>query len=205
MLPPRPRLFKALAILGVLIGGFGAVNAVGGVSELSRVQAAPLRPFGVEFRNDREAKVARQMRAAAERVVDRHRRVTSGLTIANGMLSALLFVTSIALSGRRSWARGLMVQAAIVCALYEVPAVAHRVRLDFGVMHAQEKHMPVYLDAIDEPSSPEAIMIATGSFMMIQLSYTVGMALLRLLYFGIAIHYLRRKDVRSWFQEPETL
>jgi hypothetical protein len=178
--PPRPRLFKAIAVLGMLIGGLGAVNAVTGVSVLSRGEAISLNQLGLEYRTDQEALIARRMQEAAERVYERNRKISGALTIANALLSSLLFVASTSITWRRPWAHALMVQAAIGCALYELPATAHQLRLTFQMMRAQERFLPSYLAALAEPSPPDAVAFASSMFLLVMLAYILGMATLRL-------------------------
>jgi len=202
VLPPKPRLFKAIAIVGVLLGSLGSANALGGLMTLSRADRLPLETFGFEPKTEAEAQVTRKLQLKVERVIERHRAVSVGLHATNGVLSLLLLVGSLTLASGRSWAQSITVQALAASGLYELPAAAHQIRLVYETMIAQRRLIPELLRAMGQPATVGDLAIATRSFLIVGVAVTVGMALLRLAFYGTGFWYLRRRDVRTWFSTP---
>jgi len=203
--PPKPRLFRAVAYLGILIGAVGALGAVGNLTVLARAEHEPPVIPGFESPTEAQAEVARKMQARVDRVIERHRPVSVALHLANAALSILLLAGGLMLATGRAWAHALMVQALAASALYELPAVAHDIRLLYEKMLAMKRLFPELLRVQNLPASPEQVALAGGGFLIVGAAFTVGFALLRLAYYGTGFWYLRRRDVRAWFTLPRDM
>jgi len=197
--PPKPRLFKAVAILGMLLGSLGTASAFGGLMSQSKVDRPSLEAFGLGPKTDEEARITRKLQQKIEHVLERHRGVTVGLHATNGVLSLLLLVGSLTIASGRAWAHSIMVQALVASGLYELPAAAHQIRLVYETMLAQRRLIPDLLRAAGQPATVDDLALTTGSFLVLGIAATVVMALLRLAFYGTGFWYLRRRDVRAWF------
>jgi len=203
VVPPRPGLFRVIAILGMLIGSLGLVGSIGRIMSLGKAERAEAGLLWFEPTTDQEAAVARRIQVRAQRVVDRHRSVTAGLAAANAAVSLLLLAGSLVLASGRSWARWLMVQGLIASAIYEVPAVVQEVRFAFEGMKAQQPLIPELLAAMRQPAPPDQVAMMSGWVLIAWIGMTLVLALLRLVYYGAGFWYLRRADVRAWFSLRE--
>ena len=204
MLPPKPRLFKAIAILGMLLGTLGTVNAVTNLTMLSREDRLPLDMLGFEPKTEAEAQVTRKMQRNVQRVIERHRAVSVGLHATNAVLSLLLLAGSVTLASGRLWAHSITVQALAASGLYELPASAHEIRLVYEKIVVQRGLIPELLRATGQPPVAD-LTLTTRSLLMLGVAVTVGMALLRLAFYGTGFWYLRRRDVRAWFSAPRDM
>lgn len=205
MEPPKPRLFRAIAFFGILLGVVGALGAVGNLTMLSRQEHQPLEIPGLGPPTEAQARVTRKMQARFERVTERHRSVSAALHLANAALSLLLLAGGLTLATGRTWAHGLMVQALAASVLYEVPAAAHEIRLLYERMLAMKSLFPELLAAQDVPPLPDQVALASGGFLAVGVGITLGLAGVRLAYYGTGFWYLRRRDVRTWFRMPRDM
>jgi hypothetical protein len=203
--PPKPRLFRAIAFFGILLGAVGALSAVGNLTMLSRAERQPVEVPGLGPPTEAQAKVTRRMQERVERVIERHRPVSTALHLANAALSLLLLAGGLTLATGRTWAHGIMVQALAASVLYELPAAAHEIRLLYEKMLAMKRLFPELLAAQHVPALPEHVALASGGFLAAGVAITLGLAFLRLAYYGTGFWYLRRQDVRSWFRMPRDM
>lgn len=204
MLPPKPKLFQAVALIGVMVGSMGALNAIGNLTLLSRSEYRVAATPGLEPQTEAEARVARRVRKKLEHVVERHRGMSVGLQLANAALSLLLLVGSLTLSSRRTWAHAVMLQALVASGLYELPAAAHDVWLSLEKMGALLKLPELSEAAVMAPVHDTLALTEFGS-LVVGLVMMLGLTALRLAYYGTGVWYLRRRDVRAWFSVSRDL
>ena len=204
VLPPKPKLFKAIAIVGMFLGLMGIGNAVTGLLEQSTAVPSAsgersifeaLLPAPTEG----TARAARQLDQRMERVLERHRAVSVGLCAANGVLSLLLLAGALTLASGRPWAHWVMMQGLGASMLYELPAVAHQIRLAYEGMLVERRLLPELVRVPGQTLSPDDVAIVSGGALLFIVAVTIGLAALRLAFYGTGVWYLRRRDVRAWF------
>jgi hypothetical protein len=199
--PPKPRLFRAIAFFGILIGAVGLLSSVNKLSALSRVERRELPPL-MGPPTEQHAAVMRKVQRRIEQVIDRHRPVTVGLELANAALSLLLLAGGLTLGTGRTWAHWIMLQGLAASALYELPATLHELRLDYETTQAMRRFFPDLLRAQSLPTGmPEDAALATTGVLAITITVTLAMTVLRVAYYGTGFWYLRRRDVKAWFEE----
>lgn len=198
--PPKPKLFRAITILGIMLGGLGVLNAIGGLTEQSRASQGTVAAL-FEPTTEEQAKITRKMQDRLERLVERHRGVVVGLHLANGALSLLLLVGALTIATGRTWAHALMMQALAASSLYEVPAAAHQIRLLYEARGALRRFLPEMARAGGMAGSAPPDQVALVTVVMLML-LVAALSILRLAYYGTGFWYLRRRDVKAWFSAP---
>lgn len=202
MVPPKPKLFRAIAILAMMIGSYGTFDSLANlVAEARPVppsSAEDPRLLGFQPKTEADKDLARKVVRRMDRVQERHRAATIGLHAANAVLSVLLLGGALTLASRRSWAHWVMLQALAASALYELPAAVQKIRIYYDTLHAQHVLWPALLRDMGQPVPADSALM-TGSAIIMAVVLTVGMAILRLAFYGTGVWYLRRPDVRAWF------
>jgi hypothetical protein len=194
----KPPLLVALAVIGLLLGGFGSVYSIATVQSFLRSRDAFINDVRDEIDRlvpsaDKLApreQLTRLVEKEADAVYSR-RNAALPLAAMNFILSLLLFAGCGRALRNDQWGLSAWTMAALGSIAYTALDCA------FSLVRTND-----LLALSKEPGLPDVLVTSAWAAARLQRLVSIGRAGIEILYFALCVVYLRRASVRRLFVSP---
>jgi hypothetical protein len=209
----RPGWLTAIGVIAIILGVLGilssTVSAIGQYFSASMQEA--IESFVLVAQQNQmpsEAKALMDdMKTLMKDLQERWRPILLTLLACNMVLSVLLLAGGIGTLRLAEWGRRMLIAAFAGTMLYEVGTAATQLIMQFETRHLTSEYTAKMMDAMSKgnqampPAQRQQMMrvmtISTSVFFLLGVAMGLAWLLVKLIAYGLAIHYLRRPQIRA--------
>jgi hypothetical protein len=193
---------KAICVIAVVLGALGFLSALGGIAGLAfskQIQTAfsPSNPPGVP---QRMVESQKQMQRDLQAIQDRFWPVNAVLVSAQLLLAVGLLFGGIQGLRRVPPARRILIGTCSAAIVFEVVRAVVQTILQVQTMSATMHHMQQMMQSSGDapPGAMDLAMTISRGAMVVGILFALGIVLLKLVYYGLSVWYLRKPEVQTY-------